>query len=201
MASQHSVRLTKKAPSKIRDAFMKRVRNAILRMADEASEEILIAALASGSDIGALALVISNPSLEDPALEIDPLAPARARALQHRKEIAEKAGALLSTGEAADILGISRQAVDKRRKAASILAVRVGKGWKYPKLQFRNGQPLPRLRDVLRAYHGVEGWVILDSMSAEASAYGNRSIIALLEQSDNRMLDRAILEIEEHYAP
>lgn len=74
---------------------MERTHNAVLRMAEEASEEMLMAALASASDIGALAQVISNPLLEDPALEIDPLAPARARAHQHRNEISETRMTLL----------------------------------------------------------------------------------------------------------
>ncbi len=62
----------------------------------------------------------------------DPLSPARARALHHRKEIAGEAGTMLSAEEAADLLKISRQALDKRRNAGSILGVRMGADWKYP---------------------------------------------------------------------
>ena len=129
----------------------------------------------------------------------DPLSPARARALKHQEEIAEEAGVTLSVGQAANLLGISRQALDKRRKVGSILGVRMGADWKYPEFQFKIRQPLARLKDVVQAHHGVDGWVVLDSILARDAAYGNRNIVDLLSQRDNASLDRIILELEEQY--
>ncbi len=129
----------------------------------------------------------------------DPLSPARARALIHQEEIAEEAGVMLSVGQAANLLGISRQALEKRRKAGSILGVRMGADWKYPELQFKIRQPLARLKDVVQAHHGVDGWVVLDSILARDTAYGNRNIVDLLSERDNASLDRIILELEEQY--
>ncbi len=200
MEIAQNIKLANHTHSKTKNAFLERAHKAVQRMADEMSEEVLITALAAGSDVGTLARVISNPSLKDPALEIDPLAPARARALQHRKEIAQEVGAMLTVAQATDLLGITRQALDKRRKAGSVLGIRVGAEWRYPELQFKNGAPLPRLRDILKAHHGVDGWVILDSITGADPVYENRSIIDLLRHEDNEALDRSILEIEEQYA-
>lgn len=201
MGTAQGIRLKKQPPSRMRSAFLERAQKAIQQIADEVPEEMLTEALAAGSDIGTLARLIGNPRLRDPALEIDPLAPARARALQHRKEVAQEAGAMLTVAETTDILGISRQALDKRRKSGAILGVRVGTDWRYPEVQFQDGTLLPRLREVLKAHHTVDGWVILDSIIGKDPASGNRSIIDLLREQDDEMLDRAILDVEEQFAP
>ncbi|SDH04582.1 hypothetical protein SAMN04489759_11925 [Sulfitobacter delicatus] len=108
---------------------------------------------------------------------------------------------MLSATEAADLLEITQQALDERRRAALILGVRVGEKWRYPALQFRNGRPLPRLDEVLAAHHGVNGWVILDSIMAKDTALGDRSILMLLEEEDDELLDRVIRELEDQFAP
>ncbi|WAX55535.1 hypothetical protein M6B22_13395 [Jatrophihabitans cynanchi] len=48
-------------------------------------------------------------------------------------------------------LGISKQAIDKRNKAHTLLACRTESGfWRYPALQFDDrGNPLPHLRELL----------------------------------------------------
>ena len=201
MENAPTIKLTKVPASRTKNAFLERAINAVQRIADEMTDDALAGALAAGSDIGTLAHAISSPDLKDPALEIDPLAPARARALKHRKEIAEEAGPMLTVSDATSLLRITRQALDKRRKAGSVLGTRVGSEWRYPELQFQNGALLPRLKDILKAHHGVDGWVILDSIIGASAAYGNRSIVDLLRQGDNKMLDRTIRELEEQYAP
>ncbi len=47
------------------------------------------------------------------------------------------------------------------------------------------------------AHHGVDGWVVLDSILARDNALGNRTIVDLLGQRDDETLDRVILELEE----
>lgn len=188
-------------PSLAKIAFLERAQNAIQRLADEMSEDMLERALAAGSDVGTIARVISNPQLNDPALLIDPLAPSRARALQHRREVAKEAGAMLSASEASSLLNISRQALDKRRNSGAVLAVRVGSDWKYPELQFQESSPLSRLKDIIKAHHGVDGWVILDSIIGVDHAYRNRSIMDLLREGDDSMIDQVLIDLEEQYAP
>lgn len=196
----HATQRTEMVRSQTQVAFLERAQNALARIVDGMTEEALMSALSAGSDVGSLARAISSPALKDPALEIDPLAPARARVLEHRKEVAQEAGEMLTAGQASDLLGISRQALDKRRKAASVLGVRVGSDWYYPSLQFEDATPLPRLKEALKAHHGVDGWVILDSLIAADPTYDNRSIIDLLRQKDNTAIDHVLLALAEQYS-
>jgi|TARA_R110002020_G_scaffold124787_1_gene281918 hypothetical protein len=64
----------------------------------------------------------------------------------------------------------------------------------------KNGRPLPRLKDVMKAHHGVDGWVVLDSIMAQDAALGGRSILMLLEREEGDLLDRVIRELEDQFA-
>ena len=107
---------------------------------------------------------------------------------------------MVSAAEAADLLQISHQALEEWRQSALILGVRSGGEWRYPEVQFVNGRPLPRLDEVLSAHHSVDGWVVLGSILATDSAYGDRSIPELLIEGDDESLDRVIRELNRQYA-
>lgn len=58
----------------------------------------------------------------------------------------------ISVGEAADLTGRSRQALERLRRAGRLLALRTGSQWRYPRWQFAPDAPggiLPGLADVL----------------------------------------------------
>lgn len=122
------------------------------------------------------------------------------RACRHQTEIADAAGPMLSAAEAADLLGTSYEEIEDLRASRSILAVRVGDEWRYPELQFADGRPLPRLEEIIRAHHGVDGWVVLDSLLALDSAYGGRSILMMLIEGDDESLDQVLRELHRQYA-
>jgi hypothetical protein len=63
----------------------------------------------------------------------------------------------------AALSGISRQAVDKRRRAGQLLALRVGADWRYPAIQVdRHGMVPDGLAVVLRSMADSGPWSILD---------------------------------------
>ncbi|MFG6638093.1 helix-turn-helix domain-containing protein [Sulfitobacter sp. 1A12126] len=107
---------------------------------------------------------------------------------------------MLSAAEAADLLGTSYEEIEGLRASRSILAVRVGNEWRYPELQFADERPLPRLEEIIRAHHGVDGWVVLDSLLALDSAYGGRSILMMLIEGDDESLDQVLRELHRQYA-
>jgi hypothetical protein len=107
---------------------------------------------------------------------------------------------MLSAPETAGLLKISHQALEEWRQSALILGVRAGDEWRYPELQFQDGRPLPRLNETLAVHHGVDVWVVLDSLMAKDSAYGGRSILDLLRDGDDERLDRVISQLDEQYA-
>jgi hypothetical protein len=90
----------------------------------------------------------------------DPLARARLRGELAMRELLTGDGGALPASEVANVLGISRQAVDKRRKAGQLLAVTLPRrGLQYPAWQFgeRGGTPAG-LVEVLGALRMHDPW-------------------------------------------
>lgn len=90
----------------------------------------------------------------------DPLAKARLRGHVAMRELLSADGGALTASQMADLLGISRQAVDKRRKAGQLLAVELPKrGLLYPAWQLTEaGAPLAGLVDVLAQLREHDPW-------------------------------------------
>ena len=179
-----------------RASFLRRTMGALQRMSAEMTDEMLLAALAAPSDLGTLARAIGDSRLSDPAMQIDPLAPAIARSLEHRKILLGLAGPMMSSTQVADLLGLSRQAVDKRRAASRLLALRMGSDWQYPAFQFVDGSVLPDLDRVIASQEGVDAWVVLDMLLAQDSALGGRSLLDALRQRDGQAVARALSQTQ-----
>jgi hypothetical protein len=72
----------------------------------------------------------------------------------------ETAGGTLTSEQVSDVLGITRQAVDKRRASHQLLALTQGKrGYSYPSFQFKDGKTLPGLEDVLAELKALDPWM------------------------------------------
>ena len=135
----------------------------------------------------------------------DPLAQARATAAQRRREILAEAGGGLSTAALAKALGVTRQAIDKRRRARTLLAVpRPSGDWAFPRAQFGPGlRPLPGLTDVLRAFHIEDPWMQLSELLTPDEDLGVRSIFQVLREEGRSALPAvlgAVTSIGEHAA-
>ena len=60
----------------------------------------------------------------------------------------------------AEILGISRQAVDKRRAANQLLALTQGRrGYNYPGFQFEDGKTILGLEEILGELKDLDPWM------------------------------------------
>jgi hypothetical protein len=168
----------------MRDAFRQRAAHAIDQIAKSASIEVLADALAAATDFGAVARALRDPAAFPAAVPLDPLADALARGVAEREHLAAKAQGLLSAEAAGRILGgITRQAVDKRRRAGQLLGVKIANDWRYPAAQFGPaGEVVPGLADVLQALADVSPWAILDFLLAEDDALGGLSPLGALQQ-------------------
>jgi len=103
------------------------------------------------------------------------------------------AGGALSSTEAARQLGISRQAVEKRRRANALLAVRLGGDWRYPRCQFdeARGEVVAGLPKLLGAYARAGPWVALDFLLASDEALGGETPLQVLRREGlTRALER-----------
>jgi hypothetical protein len=78
--------------------------------------------------------------------ELDPDAADLAR----RQDVERRAGGSLSADAVGRLLGITREAVDERRRAKTLLAIRRDHEWVYPRAQFHGTGTIPYLVEVIQ---------------------------------------------------
>jgi hypothetical protein len=156
--------------SAIQDAFIRRTTHAIERLATQADEATLVEAMAAPTDFGTLARALTDFGAIGTALaEIDPDALDLAREIEHRETLVRRAGGMLSAQEAGQLLHITRQAIDKRRRGRTLLAIRQGGDWLYPRAQFHEHEVLPGLPEVIKGLNVSGPWVTLEFLTTEDS--------------------------------
>lgn len=180
----------------LREAFHRRALGAVERMAREASPEALVEALAAPSDTGTVARALAEQAATDALRRLEPLAGAIIRGVAVRARLAEAAGGMLSADDAAKALGISRQAVDKRRAAGKLLAVRVRGDWHYPSAQFRDGEVLPGVEEIINGMPDASAWSVLDFLLAPDDALDGRPPLAALRAGDVASVRRLLASRE-----
>ena len=99
--------------------------------------------------------------------------------------VLERAGGAATVEQVRPLLGdISRQAVEKRRERGGLLAVRIGGEYRYPVCQFADGDVLPGLPEVLRAFTVRSPWTQLSVRGAEQDALDGRTVLQALRDGD-----------------
>jgi hypothetical protein len=141
-------------------AFVARALTALAKMTEELDERTLANIAGAPSDYLALVRALQQPEVAAIFQEDDPLLPARIRGLEARQQILEAEGGTMAVSEVAAMLGITRQAVEKRRKAGKLIALSLGKrGYAYPRWQFdTDGQVLRGLEETLGDVSERDGW-------------------------------------------
>jgi hypothetical protein len=167
----------------LRDAFRRRAREAVERAASSASPEALADALSAPTDLGALARLLGSVA-SGAAAELEPLADAVARGVEARERLVARTGGLLTAARMGAALGgITRQAVDKRRRGGQLLAVRVGTEWRYPVVQTDRDGTIPKgLATVVKAMADAGGWATLDFLLAPDDALGGLTPLDALKR-------------------
>lgn len=85
------------------------------------------------ADLDELIAVLARPEALADLRRRDPLAPARLRGVRAKRQLLEAEGGVVSGRELAQALGITRQAVDKRRLRNALIGLDLGKrGNAYP---------------------------------------------------------------------
>lgn len=168
----------------LREAFRRRALGAVERMARETAPEALVAALAAPTDTGTLARAAADQAASEALRQLDPLVVAIARSAEAKVRLAEQAGGLLPADTAGQLLGISRAAVDKRRGGGKLLAVRVRSDWHYPVCQFRDGEVLNGLPEVVAGLGDTTGWSVLSFLLSEDDALGGRTPLDALRAGE-----------------
>ena len=179
------VRTLEAGEQPLRGAFIARSLNALSHLSLEMDEGALGEAVSSPSDYEALLRALETPDALEALRQRDPLMPAKLRGLRHREQLLAVDGPALTGEEAASALGITRQGVDKRRRAGRLLAVTVGRrGYLYPAWQFTSGGVPPGLEEVLAALRDHDSWMQLIFMVNPNTALGGKTPLAELRKGD-----------------
>lgn len=134
----------------LRAAILARSIHALAEVTERLDSNEIQRIPASGSEQATLVSTLSQPSAVGYFSAADPLTPARLRGLEARDALLAAEGGVLRAEVIGARLHISRQAVDKRRKAGKLLAVDIGRrGYFYPAWQITDEGALPGLEDIV----------------------------------------------------
>ena len=134
-----------------RGGAVARLLNAVAHLAEVSDDRSLIDASGARSDYEVLIQVLDRPEVLAELRQYDPLLPARLRGLRVRERLLAAEGGTYTAQEAATAMGISRQAVDNRRRRGRLIGLQLGRrGYAYPVWQFTAGGVLPGLDAVAR---------------------------------------------------
>ena len=113
----------------------------------------------------------------------DPLAPARIRAIKAKRALLATEGGTVRAAEVSQLLGITRQGVDKRRTSGLLLALSAGqRGYRYPLWQFGADGTIAGLERVLQALKDCDPWTQVHFMlTGDARLGGQRPLDVLRE--------------------
>lgn len=173
-------------------ALLLRYVRAVEQLVRNMPGDLVMSTIAAPSDFGALVRALSDSRVSEPSRETDPLAGAVGRSINHRGTLMKMAGEMLSSSQVEELLGIKRQAIDKRRNAHKLLALRMASDWYYPAFQFDGEEILFGLERVLEAHVEKDPWVILDILLASDEALRGRTLLQAMQEKDEQVIARHI---------
>jgi hypothetical protein len=162
-------------------AFYTRILRAVRSLEDDLPNTLINEATAAPTDHMVMLEALSSAPWAAGLAEDDPLLAAKLRGLYRRQEVVRAAGGALTSEQVAEILGLSRQAVDKRRSSNQLLAFTQGRrGYSYPGFQFDEGKTLSGLENVLEALRPLDPWMQLNFFTSPIERLGGKTPIELL---------------------
>jgi hypothetical protein len=159
-------------PATPREALRTRLMHAVDGLVTRASDAHVLDAIAAQTGSGALARLVSQLAEVSPASATnDPLAAGVARTALWRQQYAS-ATPLLDAGEAMAQLGVtSSEALRKRDRAGTIIALPLGTGkYAYPAWQIVDGRVIAGLAAVRRALGNPTPWVFAGQLDGVRDA-------------------------------
>jgi hypothetical protein len=161
-------------------ALMRRAINAVMTLAT-LSEDSVVDATAAPTDLAALVRALRSDELLEDLSRAEPLASAFIRGIEAKRKLIEEHGGTLPAAHVARMIGISRQAVDKRRQSGKLVALATGRhGYRYPVWQFSDSGTLPGLEEALSVLASHDEWMQTLFFVGKHPRLGNRTPIELL---------------------
>ncbi len=199
--AEATARILKVGEQPLRAAFLARVLNALARLTPEVGDRILGDAAGAPSDYAVLLRALEAPDVVAALRRDDPLAAARLRGLEMRAQILEAEGGTLTAEVVSKLLGITRQAVDKRRRAGRLLALSLGRrGYVYPAWQFGPSGALPGFEEVLAEFQIRDSWTKAAFFLGENTYLDGETPLVELRRGNVAAVRRAASAFGEHGA-
>ena len=183
------------------DAVCKRLANGALKVLETADARQLAEVLEASSDSEVMLRILRLPETLTAIQSDDPLAAARVRGIEARKRLIEAEGGSLSSEQMAEVLHLSRQAVDKRRKTNRLVGLDAGRhGYIYPGWQVTKSGMLNGLEAVLGELKDHDPWMRVQFMLQPNSRLNDRSPLEALRGGDIASVRAAARALGEHGA-
>jgi hypothetical protein len=186
------VRLTVENEAPLMQALMRRAISAVLDFS-ALSEESIVNATAAPTNLTVLVRALSSGELLDDLKAAEPLAPAFIRGIEAKRRLIEENGGTLTAEHVSQHLGITRQAVEKRRRAGKLIALTMGRhGYRYPVWQLTKSGVLPGLDKVLAVLASHDEWMQTAFFVSANPRLGGRTPIERLKAGElESVLDAA----------
>jgi hypothetical protein len=170
----------------VKDEFSDRVRKFFeITVLSQVHEAALKDALKAPSEFETILHTLERPEVAAVVRDQDPLAMARLRGIEAKRRILTNGGGMLSAEKVGEILTMSRQAVEKRRKAGRLIGVSLGRrGFGYPAWQFSERGTLAGLEAVLEALKPHDAWTKLVFFTSENAVTDGKKPLDMLRLGD-----------------
>src|SRR5260370_3158942 len=157
-------------------AFYTRILRAVKDLEADLTNTSIEEATAAPTDNLVMLEALSSASWVSELTAQDPIVASKLRGFELRQEMLKKAEGVLSSGKVAELLKLSRQAVDKRRAANQLLALTQGRrGYSYPSFQFEDGKTLDGLEEVLRRLSALDPSMELRFLTSPQKQLGGKT--------------------------
>lgn len=194
------VRLSVEHENPLMQTLMMRAIDAVLQF-NALSEDSVQSAATAPTNFAVLLRALSAGEILEDLRSVEPLAPAFIRGIEAKRRLVEGYGGALSAEEVAGILGVTRQAVDKRRRAGKLLGLTTGRyGYRYPAWQFTNSGVVPGLQEVLAVLAPHDEWMQAAFLVGENPRLDGRKPIDLLNAGKSEAVLNAAEAYGEHGA-
>lgn len=162
--------------------FIRRSNQALDTITKHLNPENTLEAASKSSDLDVLLFALERVAKE--VFLDDPMAEARIRGLKATRKLMKLIGPMISTTEASETLGISKTAVTKKVKLGKLIGLRQNGSLKYPVWQFKDGEVLKGLGEVIEELDDDSQWVRVRFFSTPNSMLGNICPLEKLQDGD-----------------
>lgn len=167
----------------VSDAGLRRLaRDKLIRAVEQAVASASVETLADivgTSDLRHVLSIAARDLPPPPPERLAAVKAAQAGTTKFREEIAERGGGMYSRTQIAQLLGVTRAAIDKQRQSGQLLAVPYGSELVYPAAQFTDAGTVAGLGRVIETLGDMNPWGQLQLLTAPLDGFATKHMTVL----------------------